>query len=207
MNKYDSLQNKYVNKVVFGNETIMDITDADAAVADVAVGKKFYSADGALKTGTSTKDVDSSAVTAQVAEVLTGKTFAAGGQIKTGTMPNIGAQTSYITSKNSPVSISQGYHDGSGSVGISSTEKAKIISENIREGVTILGVAGSMTGSEDVKATSASVTPYTTSQTILPTDLGDYNYISQINVAAIAYSETANATGLTATIGTVAPTV
>ena len=204
-NKYDSSQGKYVNKVVFGNEVIMDITDADAAVADVASGKKFYSADGALKTGTSTKDVDSSGATAQVAEVLTGKTFAAGGSMKTGTMPNIGQQTGTISTKAGIVSISQGYHDGSGTVGISSTEQAKIIAANIREGVTILGVQGSMSGSEDVKATTASITPYTTSQTVLPTDLGDYNYISQVNVAAIAYSETANATGLTATIGTVAP--
>lgn len=62
-----------------------------------------------------------------------------------------------------------------------------------------------MSGSEGVKATTANVTPYTTAQTIVPTDLGDYNSITQINVAAIAYSTSANAYGLTATIGTVAP--
>lgn len=63
-----------------------------------------------------------------------------------------------------------------------------------------------MSGSENVKATSASVTPYTTSQTIIPSDLGDYNSITQINVAAIAYTETDNdAGGVTVTIGTVAP--
>ena len=64
-----------------------------------------------------------------------------------------------------------------------------------------------MSGSEDVSATAATITPYTTSQTIIPTDLGNYNAISQINVAAIAYTESDNsAGGVTVTIGTTAPT-
>jgi hypothetical protein len=64
-----------------------------------------------------------------------------------------------------------------------------------------------MSGSEDVKATSLSATPYTTAKTYLPTSLGDYNYFSQVSVAAIAYTETDNAAGgKTATVGTVAPT-
>ena len=84
--------------------------------------------------------------------------------------------------------------------------QAKIIATNIREGVTILGVLGTMSGSEQVKATTAYVTPYTTSYTIIPSDLGDYNSITQINVAAIAKTEVDNdAGGKTVTIGTVAP--
>lgn len=63
-----------------------------------------------------------------------------------------------------------------------------------------------MSGSEGVQATSASVTPYTTAQTITPADLGNYNSITQINVAAIAYTESDNAAGgVTVTIGTVDP--
>ena len=63
-----------------------------------------------------------------------------------------------------------------------------------------------MSSSEGVKATAASVTPYTTTQTITPSDLGDFNSITQINVAAIAYTESDNAAGgVTVTIGTVAP--
>jgi hypothetical protein len=121
-------------------------------------------------------------------------------------MANIGSQTGSISTKAGTVSISQGYHDGGGSVSIDSTEQAKLIATNIRSGITILGVEGSMSGSEDVAATSATVTPYTTAQTITPSDLGDYNSITQINVAAIAYSESDNAAGgVTVTIGTVAP--
>jgi len=64
-----------------------------------------------------------------------------------------------------------------------------------------------MSGSEGVKATQATITPYTTTQTITPADLGDFNSISQINVAAIAYTESDNnAGGVTVTIGTTAPT-
>jgi len=63
-----------------------------------------------------------------------------------------------------------------------------------------------MSGSEAVKATSLTVTPYITAQTIIPSDLGDYNSITQVTVAAIAYSEVDNDKGgKTVTIGTVAP--
>ena len=79
------------------------------------------------------------------------------------------------------------------------------MANNIREGVSILGVTGTMSGSEGVKATTLSATPYTTAQTLVPTDLGDYNSITQVTIAAIAYTETANSYGITATIGTVAP--
>jgi len=48
----------------------------------------------------------------------------------------------------------------------------------VRQGVTILGVLGNMSGSEDVKATALSATPYTTSKVYNPGDLGDYNYFS-----------------------------
>jgi hypothetical protein len=62
-----------------------------------------------------------------------------------------------------------------------------------------------MSGSEDIKATTKTATPYTTSKTYLPTDEGDYNYFSQVTVEAIAYNEIDNAAGgKTATIGTVA---
>ena len=56
------------------------------------------------------------------------------------------------------------------------------------------------------KATALSVTPYMTAQTIQPSDKGDYNYFTQVSVAAIAVVETDNAAGgKTVTIGTAAP--
>lgn len=200
------MANTYVSKVIYGNQTLIDLTSDTVVANKLLDGYTAHGADGAPVTGTCTFDADTQDATATAAEILSGKTAYKAGSKLTGTMPNIGAQTSTITTKAQSVSISQGYHDGSGTVTISSTEQAKIIGDNIREGVTILGVLGTMSGSEDVKATSLSATPYTTAKTYLPTSLGDYNYFSQVSVAAIAYTETDNAAGgKTATIGTVAP--
>lgn len=44
--------NPNVNKVVFGNDTVMDITDTTAEAADVAEGKVFYAKSGARTVGT-----------------------------------------------------------------------------------------------------------------------------------------------------------
>lgn len=41
-----------INKVVFGDSTLMDISDTDAQAADVAVGKVFYAANGVQTVGT-----------------------------------------------------------------------------------------------------------------------------------------------------------
>ena len=115
-------------------------------------------------------------------------------------MPNNGAVSGTIDTKNGEYTIAQGYHDGSGKVGIDATEKAKILADNIREGITILGVTGTMSGTEDVTAQSASVTPGTTQQVVTPGE--GYNYLSQVTVAAIPYTETPNAAGgTTVTIG------
>ena len=200
------MANQYKNKIIYGGETLIDLTQDDVTVADVASGKKFHLPSGAPATGTNTYDADTSDATAVAAEILVNKTAYKNGEKLTGTMPNRGAVAGTISTVDGEYTVPQGYHDGSGKVSISSTEQAKLIATNIREGITVLGVTGTMSGSEGVKATSASVTPYTTAQTITPADLGDYNSITQINVAAIAYTESDNAAGgVTVTIGTVNP--
>ena len=108
-------------------------------------------------------------------------------------MPNRGAVTGTISTVDGTYTIQNGYHDGSGTVGISATEQVKLIAENIRQGVEILGVTGTMSGSEDVSAQSKTITPTITSQTVTP-DTG-YNYLTQVTVEAIPYTETDNAAG------------
>ena len=44
--------NPYVNKVEYGNTTVMDITDTTAEAGDVASGKVFYAKSGARSVGT-----------------------------------------------------------------------------------------------------------------------------------------------------------
>lgn len=99
--------------------------------------------------------------------VYGGKTAYVNGNKLTGTMKNNGAVTGTITQKADSYNIPIGYHDGSGKVGISTTEQAKIIAANIRAGVSILGVTGTMSGTEGAKAQGKTATPKTTAQTIL----------------------------------------
>lgn len=195
------MPDKAYNKIIYGGQTLIDLTSDTVTADKVLSAYTFHKADGTIGTGTCTYDVDSSDVTAAVAEVLTSKTFAKGGQILTGTMPNRGSVTGTISTKAQEYTIPQGYHDGSGKVAISSTEQAKIVAANIREGVEILGVTGTMSGEEGVKAQSKTATPSTSQQVITP-DTPTYNYLSQVTVAAIPYTETENAAGgLTVTIG------
>ena len=64
----------------------------------------------------------------------------------TGTMPNKGAVSGSIATKDGQYTVPQGFHNGSGKVGIASTEKAKLIPDNIKSGVKVLGVTGSYSG-------------------------------------------------------------
>ena len=192
--------NEYINKVIYGGNTLIDLTSDTVTADKILSGYTAHAASGAPITGTCAFDADTSDATAVVAEVLTSKTFYKNGSKLTGTMPNRGAVTGTITSVDGMYTIQNGYHDGSGTVGISATDQAKLIAENIRQGIEILGVTGTMSGSEDVNAQSKTITPSTTAQTVTP-DTG-YNYLSQVTVNAIPYTETDNAAGgKTATIG------
>lgn len=187
------MANQYVNKVIYGGDTLIDLTADTATASDVLASKTFHDKTGAAVTGTCTYDADTSDATATAAEILATKTAYVNGVKVTGSMVNRGAVTGTITTKAQQYTIPIGYHDGSGKVSISSTEQAKIIANNIREGVSILGVTGTMSGSEDVHAQTKTVTPTVTAQTYTP-DTG-FNYFSQFTVSAIPYTETDNAAG------------
>lgn len=182
-----------INKVVFGGQTLIDLTGDTITPDKLAEGITAHDKSGVAITGTSTLDSDTSDATAAVAEILSGKTAYARGAKITGTMKNNGAVNGTISTKAGQYTVPQGYHDGSGKVQIASTEQAKIIPDNIREGITILGVEGTMTGTEDAKPQAKTVTPTVEAQTVLP-DAG-YNYLSQVTVNAIPYEETDNSAG------------
>ena len=162
--------NQYINKVIYGGNTLIDLTVDDVTRASVLSGIKFHLPSGESTTGTCDFDANTSDANAVAAELLSGKTAYVNGTKITGTMPNRGSSAGTITTLDGEYTIPQGYHDGSGKISIDSTEQAKLVAANIREGVTILGVTGTMSASEAVKATPLTVTPYTTVQTIVPAD-------------------------------------
>ena len=116
-------QNVVINGVTYQNVPEVDIPKSGSGTA------KFYDTSGA--------DITSS-------DVLTGKTaYGSSGEVSGG-MANNGSTSGTISTKAGTVSIPSGYTSG-GTVGISSTEQNKIIAGNIKSGVTILGVSGSLT--------------------------------------------------------------
>lgn len=48
------MANLYKNKIIYGDQTLMDITDTTASTEDVLEGQVFYSASGARSVGTLT---------------------------------------------------------------------------------------------------------------------------------------------------------
>lgn len=189
-----------VSKVVYGGNTLIDLTGDTVTADKLLSGITAHGKDGELVTGACTFDVDSNDETVAVAEILKEKTAYARGTKLIGTMPNNGAVTGKISTKEGSYTIPQGYHDGSGEVSIDATEQAKIIAQNIREGVTILGVEGSMSGSEGVKAQAKTVIPSSVQQIVMPD--AEYTHLSQVTVEKIPYVESENsAGGTTVTIG------
>ena len=195
------MANEYNSKVVLSYGTVlMDLTSDTVDAAHLLKNYTAHGKDGAPIIGACEYDSDTSNDTAAVGEILLGKTAHARGSQLTGTMPNNGAIAEVIDDKDDSIVVPAGYHDGSGTVQIDSTEKAKLIATNIRQGITILGVEGSMSGSESVNAQAKSVTP-TFSQQVVAPDSG-YTHLTQVTVAAIPISYADNAAGgVTVTIG------
>lgn len=97
------------------------------------------------KSGSGTaKFYDASEADAAAGNVLTGKVFIGQNGQDTGSMANNGSTSGTISTKAGTVTIPAGYTSG-GTVSISSTEQAKVIAGNIKSGVTLLGVSGSLT--------------------------------------------------------------
>lgn len=188
------MANQYKNKIIYGGNTLIDLT-ADTVQADkLAYGYTAHAASGAPITGTNTYNADTTDATAIPSEILATKTaYGAAGTKLTGTMANNGGNNVTV-SGTAGAAIPSGYYDGSGKAVLDSTSLSNLIADNIRDGITILGIQGTMSGSEAVSAQAKTVTPSATSQVITP-DTPSYNYLSQVTVNPIPYSETDNAQG------------
>lgn len=194
------MANQFKNKVIYDGTVLIDLT-ADTVTADKILAKyTAHDKSGNIITGTCDYDVNSKDATVGVAEILKGKTAYAAGKKLTGTMPNNGAVTLTIDTVAGVVKVPQGYHDGSGTVSILPAEQAKLIAENIKQGITILGVTGTLEPSSAIKVTAKTVTPKASKQTITAGE--GFDYMSEVTVEAIPYSEIDNPQGgVTVTIG------
>ena len=189
-----------ISKVIYGGQTLIDLTGDTVKADKLLNGYIAHCADGEKITGTCTYDADTSDATAEDAEILSGEVAYVRGTKITGKMKNNGSISGVISTKDGTYTVPQGYHDGSGKVQIEATERAKITPANIREGVTILGVVGSMSPNEGEKAQEKTVTPTTSAQTVVPDD--GFTCLSSVTVEAIPYVESDNAAGgKTVTIG------
>lgn len=116
-------QNVVINGVTYQNVPEVDIPKSGGGTA------KFYDASGA---------------DAAAGDILSGKkAFGGSGEI-IGSMADNGDVSGTISTKAGTVSIPAGKTSG-GTVAISAAEQAKIIASNIKSGVTLLGVSGSLT--------------------------------------------------------------
>lgn len=195
------MANQYFNKIIINGETKIDLTGDTVTESKLASGIKAHDKTGKPIVGTNTFDADTSSATAAAAEILDTKTAYVRGEKVTGTMPNNGAVSGTISTKTGQYTVPQGYHDGSGKVGIVKTEQDKIIPANIRQGITILGVPGNMSSTEGANAQQKTVTPSFAQQVVSP-DSPTYNFLSQVTVAAIPVTEIDNdAGGVTVTVG------
>lgn len=115
-------QNVIINSVTYQSVPEVDIPKSGGGTA------KFY---------------DTSDATVEAADMLAGEVaYGASGAV-TGSMANNGSTGGTISTKAGTVTIPAGYTSG-GTVSISSAEQAKVVASNIKSGVTLLGVAGSL---------------------------------------------------------------
>ena len=163
--------NQYVNKVVYGGETLIDLTSDTVDAAHLLKNITAHDKSGAPVTGACEYDAKTTDATAVASEILSSKTAYVNKAKVTGTMANNGSNNVTVASK-AGASIPAGYYDGSGKAVLDSSSASALVATNIRQGVTILGTEQTVTEASE-----------------------DLDYITQVTVAAIPYTETDNAQG------------
>lgn len=116
-------QNVIINGVTYQSVPSVDIPKVSGGTA------KFY---------------DTAAATPSASDVRNGvKVFGADGEVQ-GNLTEVSGSTQNITTKAQVFTAPAGIHAGDYKVQISASEQGKIVSGNIKSGVTILGVQGSL---------------------------------------------------------------
>lgn len=185
--------NEYVNQVIYDGQTLIDLTTDTAVASDVQSGKYFHLKTGERVQGTCTYDSDTTDADAVAGEILATKTAYVNKNKIVGSMPNNGSNNVTVTST-SGATIPSGYYNGGGKALIDSTSSSNLVATNIRNGVTILGVEGTLSPEDDLTVGPATATPTSSQQVITAASL-NLDYITQVTVAPVSYVEQDNAQG------------
>lgn len=132
-----------VNLVIVDGNTKIDLTTDTVTAGTLKKGETAHNAAGDVITGT-LEPLDTSDATANAYCILEETTAYVNGVKITGVMPNFGSAHCYMDLIDEVVTIPRGYHDGTGTVRIDPDEVAKLTSANVRSGVTVLGVTGTL---------------------------------------------------------------
>lgn len=132
-----------INKVYYGSRILIDLTTDTVSESTLLRGYTAHSKDGYKIEGTCPFDVDSSDATATPDKILAEYTAYVKGEKITGTIPNIGTILEKIDERDQKVELSEGFYNG-GTILIEKSEREKLVPGNIKSGVTILGVTGTL---------------------------------------------------------------
>lgn len=195
--------NQYVNKVVYDSNVLIDLTSDTIAPEYILKNYTAHDKSGAPITGSCEYDSKTTDANAVASEILSGKTAYVNKNKITGNMTNNGSNNITVTGKTG-TSIPAGYYDGSGKALLDSISATNLIATNIRSGITILGVEGTLNAEDGLTVGAISITPQS-SQQVVTAASESLDYITQVTVAAIPYTESDNAQGgKTVTIGAAA---
>lgn len=181
------------NKFVYDGKTLIDLTEDTVNSSKLLRDVTTHDRSGEPIVGQCDFDVDSSSATAQAPELLYGKTACVKGETIIGSMPNNEAVIETIMSRDERIPIREGYHNGLGFTEIDTRERSKLIENNVRLGINILGIEGKLRDIKDAVTQTKTVTPNMSEQTITQ-DKG-YDFLNNVIVNPIPYRVEENSSG------------